>query len=194
MTARAPHLRTALWALLLVLGAAATVHLAGGLTEDHNEAAEVAEPELLLPLTADAIQAVELVVRGELRRVERDPAGEWLHHRHRHADAGAHRHAAEPAESARIRQHLEMLARTRIERSIAAGPPSDRFGVAMPALIALVYGSGAAPALRLQIGDLTPDGFSRYVFVPERNAIVTIPDYQVANLLKLFEERGDGPA
>lgn len=75
--------------------------------------------------------------------------------------------------------------------SLAEAP---RYGVQLPPLIVLIYAAAAIPVLRLQVGDATPDGHSRYLLLPERSVIVTVPEHQVQNLLRLFEEAGSAPA
>ena len=46
------------------------------------------------------------------------------------------------------------------------------------------------PALSLEIGDLAPDGLSRYVLVAGQGMVVTIPNYHVANLTALLAGKG----
>ena len=188
-----PGLSTAVWLLVLACGGGAALYFGAEMARhpDEHAAHEAGEPDLL-PISAAEIRAVEIVVRGELRRVERDPAGAWLHHRHKHTEPGPHAHVAEAAAAESIRQRVEMFSRMRIERTIGmAEAGSGRYGVALPTVIVLVYGAPSAPVVRLQIGDATPDGHSRYVLVPERGTIVTIPDYHVQNLLVLFDEVGN---
>ena len=186
-------LSTAAWLLLLVCGVGATLYLGAEMAHHPGEETghETGEPDLL-PVPAAEIRAVEIVVRGELRRIERDPTGVWLHHRHKDGEVGPHAHVAEAGAAESIRQRVEMLSRMRIERTIGtADAASGRYGVALPPVIVLVYAAPSAPVLRLQVGDATPDGHSRYVLVPERGTIITVPDYHVQNLLRLFEEAGD---
>lgn len=178
--------------LVLVAGIVASVYLAlelmergGGEPEEHAEQALT----LLVPFPLEEVAAVEIVLRGALHRFERDASGAWLYHAHQHApaDAGSHRHSADPARSEAIASALAMFSRTRIEREIAADrAEAARYGVDLPPVIVMLYGPGEArPRLRLHAGDVAPDGFSRYVLLAESGAIVTIPDYQIRNLADL---------
>ena len=56
-------------------------------------------------------------------------------------------------------------------------------------MIILVYGSeGDEPLAQYTIGDLAPDTFSRYVQAAGHDEVVTIPNYQITNLLDLVAE------
>ena len=47
--------------------------------------------------------------------------------------------------------------------------------------------------MKLAIGDIAPDSVSRYIRVNQSQKVVTIPDYQISNLLELIEQNKDPP-
>jgi hypothetical protein len=151
--------------------------------------------ETLYPLPLEEIAAVEIVTGGRLSRFERDGTGRWLHHAHAHGPAAAgHAHVADTQAAERIAEALAMSARTKIERRLPFDPARRaEFGLAFPPLILILYGSVTArPVLTVEIGDLAADTVSRYAYLPEHDVLVTIPDYQVANLRELAAAFGAG--
>jgi hypothetical protein len=55
-------------------------------------------------------------------------------------------------------------------------------------MIVLVYRAAYAPPLaQYAVGDLAPDGVSRYVLPLGSPSVFTIPDYQIQNLLSLIQ-------
>jgi hypothetical protein len=185
--------RLLVWGAVLLgaLVAAAPLAWRGEAPAGNGHAGEAA-PELLFPLPLGEVRAVEVVADGRLRRFERDEAGAWLYHAHRHDEAGAHRHVAEPAAARRIDEALGMFSRARIDRTIGEASDRKAYGLVYPSLIAIVYGGAARPALTLQAGDLAPDGLGRYALVVERGAVVVLPDYQIQNLRRLAAAFGEG--
>jgi hypothetical protein len=185
MSARA---HTVLWLAMLAGGVAASIAwivLPHELSEDEPREAQL---EALYPVPLEALSAIEIVARGRLHRFERDAAGAWLYHAHAHGPADAsHAHVADPAAAGRIAQAVEMSARTQIERRL----PFDAtkrpiYGLAYPPLILMLYAEGQPrPMLTVETGDIAPDTVSRYAYLVERGVLVTIPDYQVGNLLAL---------
>ena len=182
-----------LWLFVLAAGIGGTLYFARQIGPLHED--EDGGVDLMLPVAAGDLRAIEIVVRGELRRIERDSTGAWLYHR-RHADAASpHGHVAAPGEAGAIGGRVDMLSRTRIERTIVrSGAEASRYGVQLPPVMAIFYTGAAMPVLRMQVGNPTPDGFSYYALIPERDAIVTVATHQVENLLRLFEEAGNAPA
>ncbi|HEX4985016.1 MAG TPA: hypothetical protein VFV71_02980, partial [Burkholderiales bacterium] len=79
------------------------------------------------------------------------------------------------------------LGRTRMERELKLDPQANAYGVNMPQMIVLVYGKdNPLPLAQFAIGDLAPDGLSRYVFRVGGGSVVTIANYQVENLDNLI--------
>jgi len=186
------RVRLGLW-LALLLGAVGAI--AVNLNRTTVPAADpdgntVEAPRFLVPVPVDRLAAVELIRRGQIYRFERDGAGNWFLHGHEHAAGQArHGHEADPSETTRIAQGLEMFGRTRVERVVGRADIDDRrFGTATPAVIVNLFERDAVlPIRRLLAGDLAPDGFARYLKITEEAEIVTIPDYQIQTLLGLLE-------
>ena len=192
------QIRLGLWlALLLGAVAAIAVNLNRTAVPVADPDGDVAEaPRFLVPVPVDRLAAVELVRRGQIYRFERDDAGYWFLHAHQHAAVQAkHGHEADPTETSRIAQGLEMFGRTRVERVVGRADIDDRrFGTATPAVIVNLFERDAVrPIRRLLVGDLAPDGFARYLKITEEGEIVTIPDYQIQTLLDLLEPSGAAP-
>ena len=73
----------------------------------------------------------------------------------------------------------------------------NAYGVTSPQMVILVYGKGnSQPLAQFAVGDIAPDGLSRYVLRVGSASVVTIPDYQITNLLDLIQAVGgsDAPA
>lgn len=152
------------------------------------------EPRRLVPLAAERLGAVEVAEAGRRHRFERDPGGAWIYHGAHSGGEGAHAHAVDPAAAARIEQSLGAFARARIERELGRVPDPGAYGVASPRVVILLYAPGASqPVVQYAVGDLAPDGLSRYVDVVGGPGIVTIPDYQVEQLLRLVATLAAGP-
>jgi hypothetical protein len=181
--------RTLVWLAVLAASVAASIAwIVLPRRDDAEDEPREAQLEALYPVPLDALSAIEIVARGRLHRFERDAAGKWLYHTHAHGPSnGAHAHVADASAADRIAQALEMSARTRIERRL----PFDAsrratYGLAYPPLILVLYAGGQPrPALTMETGDVAPDTVSRYAYLVERGVLVTIPDYQVGNLLDL---------
>lgn len=151
----------------------------------HGGQADAVAPErFLVPLPMADVAAVEIFVRGQPYRFERDPAGAWLLHQHALGDEPGQVHRADPGQSERIAQTLAAFGRTRIERTIARGERADAYGLVDPeAIIALFTGDAAQPPITFTVGDLAPDDLGRYVLMPDRTEIVTIADTEITTLV-----------
>ena len=131
--------------------------------------------------------AVELLHRGERQRFERDSTGQWLQHVAVAGEASSHAHRSTPAADQRIGSVLALLARARIERMLPADPARlAGWGLANPALIVLLHSSDGRVLQTLELGDVAPDGLSRYVQVPQTRQVFTIPNYHATGLLMLL--------
>lgn len=135
--------------------------------------------------------AVELLHRGERQRFERDSAGQWLQHTTLADEASNHAHRSSPAADQRIGSVLAVLGRARIERSLPADPARlAGWGLANPALIVLIHSQDGRVLITLELGDVAPDGLSRYVQVPQTRQVLTIPNYHATGLLTLLAAPG----
>ena len=131
--------------------------------------------------------AVELLHRGDRQRFERDSAGQWLQHTDLAGEASNHAHRSSPAADQRIGSVLAVLARARIERTLPDDPTHlAGWGLANPALIVLIHGADGRVLQTLELGDVAPDGLSRYVQVPQTRQVVTVPNYHATGLLTLL--------
>jgi hypothetical protein len=142
-----------------------------------------ADRPMLLPVSAEQVGAVEVVVAGTVHRFERDAVGGWFYHGVHGGSEGDHAHAPDPAVGERIQRAVAAFGRTRVERHL----PRDRaFGVTTPEMLILVYPPAQSrPVAQFAVGDVAPDTVSRYVDVVGGAGVVTIPNYQIDNLAAL---------
>ncbi len=157
--------------------------------EDERQGQEAHEIRMLLPALLAQLAAVEIGHAGTLHRFERDANGAWFYHSHNQGPEPAenHEHQADAAFTQRIDLALAAFGRTRIERDFVLGRDAEAYGIASPDMIILVYGSKSEqPLAQYTIGDVAPDTFSRYVQAAGHDEVVTIPNYQITNLLDLI--------
>jgi Domain of unknown function (DUF4340) len=149
---------------------------------------------LLLPTSIDRIWAIEIVVQGKLHRLERDSAGNWLVHagQHMHSD-NSDAHIADPDKARVIAAALAALDQTQIEAVVARRPGDadlERYGLSRPEVITLMYArDGSSPLIRLAIGNVSGDGFSRYARLSGGD-VVTIAAYTATNMVQLLKAVG----
>ena len=143
---------------------------------------------MLLPAPIEQIGAVEIAVNATLHRFERDASGAWFYHGIHTGAEGQHEHRSDPQASKRIAQALAALGRAKIERELALTDKGAEFGVTTPTMILLVYRpQDQKPLTQYAVGDIAPDTISRYVLPVGARAVVTIPNYQIDNLLQLVQ-------
>jgi hypothetical protein len=175
------------WGLLVALGGGVA---ALEVTERVSRAGDRGtgiDPRALLVEPVERLGAVEVLASGRLHRFERQPSGAWLYHgTHTGAESAGHEHAVDPAQSQRIASVMEALGRARIERELprAAGGPD--YGVSAPQVVILLYRPREPqPLAQYAVGDVAPDTASRYVERVGSGRVVTIPTYQIDNVLAL---------
>lgn len=157
---------------------------------DYADRVEPADVEWLLPAPVEEIGALELGHAGKLHRFERDGGGAWFYHGAHDASQADHGHEADPEMGRRIAEALAAFGRTRIERRLPFDPQSRQYGVTAPALQIVLYPvNDPRPLAQYAIGDIAPDTFSRYVLRAGSEEVLTIPNYQVENLLALIKPR-----
>jgi hypothetical protein len=149
---------------------------------------------LLLPASIDRIWAIEIVIQGKLHRLERDAAGNWLVHTGQHAHAGtADVHTADPDKARIIATALAAIDQTQIESVVAKQPSEaelEQYGLGHPEVIALMYArDSSSPLVRLAIGKVSGDGFSRYARLAGGD-VVTIAAYTATNMVQLLKAVG----
>jgi hypothetical protein len=182
----------AVWAILLLLvGVISVLEWSERNTSDEGAYAN----RMLLPAPIEELSAIEIAVAGGVHRFERDRSGIWFYHGVHTGAEGSHEHAIEPDTAQRIAKAFAAFGRTKIEREFAISDQEAAFGTRTPTMIILVYGPGnSAPLMQYAIGDIAPDTISRYVRPVGRSNVVTIPNYQIENLLGLLEAVGGTPA
>jgi hypothetical protein len=149
---------------------------------------------LLLPVTVDQLGAIEVLHARTLHRFERDAAGAWFYHVHGvdTGAEGAHSHQVDPSLAERIASAFAAFGRTRIERRLALKTHAQDYGVTTPEMLLLIYRPhDIQPLAQYAVGDIAPDTLSRYVLVVGSAIVVTIPNYQINNLLALIEAVAD---
>jgi hypothetical protein len=149
---------------------------------------------LLLPASIDRIWAIEIVIQGKLYRLERDSAGNWLLHTGQHTHAGTSDvHTADADKARIIATALAALDQTQIETVVAKHPAEaevEQYGLNRPEVIALMYArDGSSPLVRLAIGNVSGDGFSRYARLAGGD-VVTIAAYTATNMAQLLKAVG----
>jgi hypothetical protein len=183
------------WALLTVLAAAAGVIELRDVIASRAARGPTVDPGLLVPAPAEELGALEIADAGTLHRFERDGAGAWFYHGVHTGSEGAHAHAADAAMAARIEQVVQAFARTRVERRLPPGTDARSLGLATPRVLVLVYRRGERqPLAQYAVGDLAADTLSRYVDAVGGAGIVTIPGYQIDNLVTLLDAARSVPA
>ncbi|MFQ5785405.1 MAG: hypothetical protein ACE5H8_11370 [Alphaproteobacteria bacterium] len=201
--------RTFIWIMVLALGMAAIgyqLHAPGdqSTSTDAGGQAEhgAVAPKMLIPFSLKKASAIDIIVRGNAHRFQRDGENRWYLPKHVHAapkpegaktgaaqvDVAKRAYRADPARASRISKAFEMFGRARVERVVARGTfDRDKYGLVLPEIIVNIFTENrAAPALTLLVGDLAPDLLSRYVRVVERQTLVTIPNYHITNLFQLL--------
>jgi hypothetical protein len=178
----------AVWLLLGVLIVAIVVTEYADRRRLASDSAGAADGRSLLPVPVDDLGAVEIADRGRLHRFERDAAGAWFYHGEHSGAAADHAHTTDPAAAARIERALSAFGRARIERRFPLDGPGAAYGVATPEVLILAYPRNESqPLVQLAVGHVAPDTVSRYVMLVGTPAVLTIPKYQVDNLLALVE-------
>ena len=145
---------------------------------------------MLMPVVMERIAAVELVQGGTMHRFERDATGAWFYHGVHAGTQATHAHQTDPQQAERIEKAFAALGRTRMERFFKLDV-QNAYGITSPEMVILVYGKGnSQPLAQYAVGDLAPDGLSRYVLRVGSASVVTIADYQITNLLDLIRAVG----
>jgi hypothetical protein len=149
----------------------------------------------LLPAPIEELGAIELGHAGTLHRFEQDATGAWLYHGIHAQAQEAHAHQTDPAQTQIIEKAFAALARTRMERQLELDVQTDAYGLRSPQMIVILYGKNSpVPMAQFAVGDVAPDGLSRYVLPVGGKYIVTIANYQIENLLELIEKVSAQPA
>jgi hypothetical protein len=173
------------WGLLAMLAAAI-----GALEWVDHRCARSGETEAdarrLVPVPVEQLGAMEVADAGRLHRFERGPEGAWFYHGVHTPGEASHEHPPDPALAERIERAVAAFGRARVERSFTAGKDVAGYGVTTPEVLVLLYRPRESqPLAQYAVGHLAPDTVSRYVAIVGRPDVVTIPSYQIDNLLAL---------
>ena len=179
----------AVWGMLLLLvGAIVAIEMRDRAAAPVAGSGPERDPRLLLPVPIEAVGAIEIAYRGAVHRFERDANGAWFYHgAHAPAQPG-HAHQTDPAVAARITAAFAGFDRARMERDFPLQEGGKELGVATPQMVILAYRPRELqPLAQYAVGDVAPDKHSRYVLPVGKPRVVTIADYQIANLAALIE-------
>jgi hypothetical protein len=182
----------AVWLLLVMLvGAIAVIEYTDRRRARSGSAGEP-DARSLLSVPVDRLGAIEVAESGRLHRFERDASGTWFYHGVHTGGTGAHTHTADPVLAERIERTVAAFGRTRIERDFALDREGAVYGVTTPEILVLVYRPNQAqPLAQYAVGHVAPDTVSQYVMLVGRPVVLTIPKYQIDNLLELIQMAGE---
>ena len=145
---------------------------------------------MLMPAPMAEIAAIELAHAGMMHRFERDATGAWFYHGVHASAQTSHAHQTDPQQAQQIEKSFAALGRTRMERFFKLDV-HNAYGVTSPEMVILVYRKGdAQPLAQYAVGEVAPDGLSRYVLRVGSTSVVTIANYQITNLLDLIQAVG----
>jgi hypothetical protein len=153
------------------------------------------DPKWLVPVALEEIGALEILRKGQLHRFERDDKGIWFYHGQQDdPNIKDHAHRADPLAATTIAQAVAMFVRTRKEQPIPLQPGKDEYGVSRPDILIMVYNpKKSEPVARFSVGMVSPNGYSRYVLAVGANEAVTIPEYQITNLMAMIDAVSKNP-
>ena len=175
------------WLLFAVLAAAIlAIEYRDHRRETSGDAPE-RDARRLLAAPADELGAIEIADRGRLHRFERDATGAWFYHGIHAEGTAAHSHTSDPVLAERIARTFAAFGRARVEREFPLDREAGVYGVATPEVVVLAYRRGQSqPLTQYAVGHVAPDTVSQYVMVVGRPVVVTIPKFQIDNLLDLI--------
>lgn len=85
---------------------------------------------------------------------------------------------------------LGTLSRAKEERQYGKADDASKYGFVHPVVVSLTGIDAGHPVAEISIGDLAPDGLSRYVLVKGKDQIISMPNYHVKELLRLYSSIG----
>ena len=153
------------------------------------------QPNWLVTVPFDEIGAIEILRKGQLHRFERDDKRIWFYHAQQDdPNAKDHAHRADPLAATTIAEAVAVFTRTRKEQNIPLQPGKDEFGVSRPDILIMIYRpKKSEPAERYSVGTVSPNGYSRYVLSVGASEAVTIPEYQITNLIAMIDAVSKNP-
>jgi len=182
----------AVWLLLAVLVGAIVVIEYTDRRRARSGGAGQTDARMLLAVPVDHLGAIEVAESGRLHRFERDASGIWFYHGIHSGVTAAHTHTADPVLAERIERTMAAFGRTRIERDFALGREGAVYGVTTPEILVLLYRPNQLqPLAQYAVGNVAPDTVSQYVMLVGSPVVVTIPKYQIDNVLGLIRAAGE---
>ena len=182
----------AVWLLLAVLVGAIVVIEYTDRRRARSGGAGETDARMLLAVPVDDLGAIEVSESGRLHRFERDASGIWFYHGIHPGVTAAHTHTADPVLAERIERTMAAFGRTRIERDFALGREGAVYGVTTPEILVLLYRPNQSqPLAQYAVGNVAPDTVSQYVMLVGSPVVVTIPKYQIDNVLALIRAAGE---
>ena len=180
---------------ITVLALAALIFVKERQLAKSEEEPEGNRPKWLIPIALEEIGAIEVMRKGQLHRFERDDKGIWFYHGQQDvANAAEHAHRADPLAANTIAQAVAMFSRTRKEQPIPLQPGKDEYGVSRPDILIMVYNpKKSEPVARYSVGIVSPNGYCRYVLPVGATEAVTIPEYQITNLMAMIDAVSKNP-
>ena len=180
---------------ITVLALAALIFVKERQLAKSEEEPDSNRPKWLIPIALEEIGAIEVMRKGQLHRFERDDKGIWFYHGQQDvANAAEHAHRADPLAANTIAQAVAMFSRTRKEQPIPLQPGKDEYGVSRPDILIMVYNpKKSEPVARYSVGMVSPNGYSRYVLPVGATEAVTIPEYQITNLMAMIDAVSKNP-
>ncbi len=152
-------------------------------------------PNWLVTVPYEEIGALEILRKGQLHRFERDNKGIWFYHGQQDdPNAKDHAHRADPLAATTIAEAVAIFSRTRKEQPIPLQPGKDEYGVSLPDILIMIYRpKKSEPAARYSVGTVSPNGYSHYVLPVGATEAVTIPEYQITNLMAMIDAVSKNP-
>jgi hypothetical protein len=178
-----------LWlALLALIGVIVALQFRGdedtGSGDAHGHGAGTRS---LVPIRMSDVGSIEIATEGQLHRFERDESGNWFYHGAHAALDAKHAHQTDPALAEQMRTAFGALDRARMEREVVYDKDKDLYGVVVPKIIIIIYKpKDNQPVAQYAVGDMAPDGFTRYVHLVGSTRVVTLPQYHIENLLSVI--------
>lgn len=174
------------WLALLCVSVVAVIYQSTVKPSDHllenNHQHSTQHTENLFTWTADQISAIHVSAAGSndliLSRTDRQ---EWSPSRKldgalwKNFDANV---------------FLGTISRAKEERQYGAATEGSKYGFDRPVIVRLDFIDTKQAAAEIKIGDLAPDGLSRYVLISGEDRIISIPNYHVKDLLRLYSSTG----
>ncbi len=174
------------WLALLFVSVIAIIYQStvktGDILAEKNDPKPAQHADNLFTWTADQISVIQVSLPGSkdliLKRTDRQ---EWS--ANRKVDAGLWK-------SFDVNVFLGTISRAKEERQYGKASEGNRYGFDHPVILRLEAMDAKQATAEIKIGDLAPDGLSRYVLIAGKDQIISIPNYHVKDLLRLYSSAG----